>query len=266
MANQQFDVPAGNGSALSDELRRVWDPTGALLSVTITVSPDPTALREFPAKLNHMLAVARPVGPVQGGERRAEAARAAVRQAGATKAKDWFGRTMAIVASADGGVLRQVRLPCAVPDLAVFGRRPYLRSLVRANQACRPYSVVVLDRRHAWLFDVSGETVHQVRRLEGEGVRAHSFAGWHGLEELRAQHHRTELARRHFHTTAAALERLVQPHGRPLVVGGHKGGVAEFVASLSEPMRARVAGSFTIDPHTMTPNDVRVRATHRPWR
>ncbi|HEX6197129.1 MAG TPA: hypothetical protein VFZ37_14540 [Jiangellaceae bacterium] len=253
-----------HGQALLDEMRGLWDPTGTLLSVVVTVPPDPTALREFPARFGRLLAATRPVrgvNGVRGGERRLEAARDAVRRAVSAEPREWFGRTMVIVASADGGVLGPRRLPCAVPDVAVFGRRPHLRSVVRAHQACRPFSVVVLDRRHAWLFDISGDTVHPVRRLEGDGVRAHAYAGWYGLEELRTRRHKSELERRHYHATAAALERRGPPSGRPLVVGGHKAGVAEFLAALAAPLRGRIAGTFTIDPHTMTPNEVRVRST-----
>jgi hypothetical protein len=243
-----------------DRLRELWDPTGCLLSVFITVPPDPAALREFPARLDRLLATARPVGVDAGAGRRVQAARAAVRETGVARAREWFGRTVAIVASGDGGVLEEMRLPCVVPDRAVFGRRPYLRPLVRAKQACRPYSVVVIDRRQAWLFEISGDAIHRVRRLEGESTRGHTHAGWYGLEEYRDRHHQAELAHRHYEAAAAALQELAPADGYSLVVGGHKDGVEEFLTSLPVPLRDRVAGTFAVDPHTMTPHVVHTRA------
>ena len=242
-----------------DRLRRHSDPSGALLSVFVTVPPDPTALRELPARLDGLLATARMPDADDATRRRARAALARVHEAGAIRGRDWFGQNMAIVASADDGVLEAMRLPCAVPDRAVFGRRAHVRLPLRAFQQCRPYAVVVIDRRQAWLFEVGGRTIRPVRRIDDEGVRDRSHAGWHGLDEYGVRHHAAELARRHYDATAAALAQL-DVTGRPVVVGGHGDGVAEFLSALSPPLRDNVAGTFAIDPHTMTPDDVRAHA------
>jgi Bacterial archaeo-eukaryotic release factor family 10 len=242
-----------------DRLRRHSDPSGALLSVFVTVPPDPAALREFPARLNRLLATARMTDADDGARRRARAALARVREAGSVRGRDWFGHSVAVIASADAGVLDAMRLPCAVPDRAVFGRRAYVRLPLRAFQQCRPYAVVVIDRRRAWLFEVGGGTIRPVRRFEDEGMRNRSHAGWHGLDEYGVRHHAAELARRHYDATAAALAKLCVK-GHPFVVGGHSDGVAEFLSSLSPPLRSNAAGTFVIDPHTMTPDDVRAHA------
>jgi len=48
-------------------------------------------------------------------------------------------------------------------------------------------------------------------------------------------------------------------HGEPepLVIGGHEDGIREFLASLPPAVRQAFAGSFTADPHTLTPARVR---------
>ncbi len=253
------DVKGTNPTSV-DRLRRLWDPTGCLLSVFITIPPDPAALRELPARLDRLLATARLAGVDPGGGRRVRAARVAVRERGAAQAREWFGRSVALVASGDGVVLEEMRLPCAVPDRAVFGRRAYLRPLLRVRQACRPYAAVVIDRRQALLFEISGDAIHRVRSLEGESARGRTHAGWYGLEEYRDRHHQAELAHRHYEATAAAIERHAPGNGHSLVVGGHKDGVEEFLASMPVPLRDRVAGTFVVDPHTMTPHVVHVRA------
>jgi hypothetical protein len=242
-----------------DRLRALRDPAGTLLSVIVTVPPDPTALRTFPAQLDRVLATARLPGVSNGTGQRARAAMGHIRQAGAGRARDWFGRTIALVASAEG-LLEEVRLPCPVPDRAVFGRRPYLRLPLQAAQRCRPHLVVVLDRRSSWLFEISAETVQQVRQIDDEGARAHAYGGWYGLDEYRARHHADELVKRHYAATVAAVGRRAPADRVPLVLGGHRDGVAEFLASLPPAMRSRVAGTFVIDPHTMTPDQVRTRA------
>lgn len=225
----------------------------------VTVPPDPAALRELPARLASVMATARMPEVDHATRRRARAALLRVREAGTVRGRDWFGHSMAIVASADAGVLEEMRLPCAVPDRAVFGRRAYVRLTLRAFQQCRPYAVVVVDRRRAWLFDIAGRTVHPVRRLDDEGLRDRSHAGWHGLDEYGVRRHAAELARRHYQATAAALAQL-GVNGRAVVVGGHGDGVAEFLASLPPPLRDTVVGTFAIDPHTMTPGEVRAHA------
>jgi peptide subunit release factor 1 (eRF1) len=45
-----------------------------------------------------------------------------------------------------------------------------------------------------------------------------------------------------------------------LIVGGHRETVAEFVPYLPQALQPKVAGTFVIDPHTMTPNQVRIHA------
>ena len=241
-----------------NRLRTLREPGGALLSVVISVPPDPAGLRELPARLDHLVAdLAAPSGTAVQRDRRRAVSH--VVQAGKTRARDWFGRTIALVATADG-ILEEVRLPCMVPDRATFGRRPYLRLVLRSFQQCRPYLVVVLDRRRSWLFEISGNTVRRARRLDGEGPRAHRYAGWYGLEEHRSRNHAHELAWRHYGSTIAALEKLSAPRGRAVVVGGHADGIAEFVSVLDPSLRDKIVGTFPIDPHTMTPDGVRARA------
>jgi peptide chain release factor subunit 1 len=243
-----------------NRLRTLREPGGALLSVVISVPPDPAELRELPARLDHLVTAAHPAA-TSGAAVRRDRRRAVshVVQAGKSRGRDWFGRTIALVASVDG-ILEEVRLPCVVPDRATFGRRPYLRHVLRSFQQCRPYVVVVLDRRRSWLFEFSGSTVHRARRLDGEGPRAHRYAGWYGLEENRSRNHAHELAWRHYGSTIAAVEKLSAPRGRAVVVGGHADGIAEFLSVLDPALRDKIVGTFPIDPHTMTPDGVRARA------
>ncbi|HEX6335340.1 MAG TPA: hypothetical protein VFZ85_00140 [Jiangellaceae bacterium] len=239
-------------------LRTLRDSGGGLLSVVFTVPPDPGELRELPARLEHLVTAAVAADSSAGRRDRLSAAAHVVR-AGKARARDWFGRTVAVVAAADG-IAEELNLPCGVPDRATFGRRPYLRLVLRSFQQCRPYLAVVLDRRHSWLFEISGSTVHRSRRLDSEAGRAHRYAGWYGLDEPRVRNHAHELAWRHYGSTIAAVEKLSAPRGRAVVVGGHADGIAEFLSVLHPALQDKIIGTFPIDPHTMTPDSVRARA------
>lgn len=126
-------------------LRRHCDPSGALLSVYVSVPPDPTALRDWRARLHALVATARPSEVGIRPRRRARLARLRIGELGFSRARDWFGHSMLVVASAEG-VLEELRLPAPVPDLAVFGRHVYLRATVRSFGQLRPVHGVVVDR------------------------------------------------------------------------------------------------------------------------
>ncbi len=248
---------APSGPAPLERLRRHHDPTGTMLTVYVTVPPDRSALRELSARLDAILDAATLVPPGAEAGRRARAARRRVHEAARSNARAWFGHSMALVATADHGLVEEIRLPGWAPDRAVFNRRPFVRPLLRAFQRGRPYIVVVVDRHQARLFEVDATRVRPAGTVDSAAVRDPSHAGWYGLEEYRTRHHAAELAHRHYAAIAAALEQLSRYRRRPIVVGGHREGVTEFLASATRDLRSRVAGSFVVDVHMLSPDDVR---------
>jgi hypothetical protein len=116
----------------------------------------------------------------------------------------------------------------------------------------------VVDRRHAWLFAVTGERIETTALPASEGLRSHGFSGWHGFEAYRVNDRIIELARHHYHDVAALLERASRVSGPlPLVIGGHDETIPQFLAVLPAALRDQFAGRFVADPHTLTPARVR---------
>jgi len=112
-----------------------------------------------------------------------------------------------------------------------------------------------VDRRHAWLFRVTGDRIERTASLaEAAQVRSPGFGGWYGLDSHRVNDLVIELAHEHFLDTIVLLERVLRPgEHEPLIVGGHKDTIAQFAGMLPTGLRERLSGSFVVDPHTMTP-------------
>lgn len=147
------------------------------------------------------------------------------------RGRSWLGRTVAIFACADAGLLEAFPLPCPVPERAVLGTRPHIRPLLTALQRCPAYRVVVVDELHAWLYSVAGD---EPTRASGPVAGTEPDPG--------------------FRDTAALLEQVVH-HGEqePLVIGGRDDDVQRLLASLPPVVRDTIAGSFTAETHALTP-------------
>jgi Bacterial archaeo-eukaryotic release factor family 10 len=228
----------------------------AVLSLYLTVPLDPAALRSLPARASELIAAAEGAAGDRGRLR--EQDRESVLQKLAVSGRDWLGRTVAIFACAGAGLSEGFPLPCQLPERAVLGTRPHIRPLLVALQRCPAYRVAVVDRRHAWLFSVNGDTIETVSAPDAASVRDSSFGGWYGLETCHVQQRVAGLARHHYRETAALLEQAMRHAGRePLVIGGDGAGVRQLLASLPPVLRESFAGSFTADTHTLTPARVR---------
>lgn len=237
----------------------------SVLSLYLKVSPDPAELRELPARAHGLLKLAAGSRDSRDG---AEGAAEAASQDGLEQqarellqahGRDWLGHTAAIFIDAEDGLAEAFSLPCNLPDRAVIADRPHVRPLLAALQWCPVHYVAIVDRRRAWLLRVSGEQVESAAAVpEAAKIRSPGFGGWYGLDSHRVNDRVMELAHEHFHTTIGIIERSMRPGGHePLVVGGHEETIAQFAAMLPAGLRDRLAGTFVVDPHTMTPARVR---------
>jgi peptide subunit release factor 1 (eRF1) len=245
-----------------DKLLSVRAAGPSVLSLYLWVPLDPAGLRGLPARAGELFALAARDGPGTAGVVQLSAADGrTVRGLVASRARDWLGHTVAIFACAELNLAEAFPLPCRLQERAVLATRPHVRPLLAALQRCPAYRVVVIDRRHAWLFAVTGERMETTTLPPAEGLRSHGFSGWHGLEAHRVNDRVTELARHHYHDTAALLERAARAGGpQPLVIGGHDDTVPQFLAVLPARLRDQFAGRFVADLHTLTPARVRAFA------
>jgi peptide chain release factor subunit 1 len=247
-----------------DKLLSVCADGPSVLSLYLWVPLDPAALRGVPARAGELFALAARNGPGLPGTVQVQAEdRRAVHGLLAAHARDWLGHTVAIFACGQAGLAEALPLPCRLQERAVLATRPHVRPLLLAIQRCPAYRAVVVDRRHAWLFHACGEHIESTALPPAPGLRSHGFSGWYGLQAYRVNERIIELTRQHYHDTAALLERAAHTTGpEPLVIGGHEGSIAQFLAVLPAGLRDDFAGSFVADPHTLTPAKVRDLASH----
>lgn len=250
-----------------ERLRSVRTDDRSVLSLYLRVPADPAELRELWARAHGIVETATgPGGELSGSVLADDEQRA--RKLLETHGRDWLGHTAAIFVGGQdggrGGLSEAVSLPCELPDRAVLAERPQIRSLLVALQRCPVHYVVIVDQRHAWLFRVSGDQVESTgATTEQPQVRSRGFSGWYGLESHRINDRIVELAHEHFEATVSLLERVMRPDGQePMVVGGHEETIPQFTSMLPNGLAERLAGSFVVDPHTMTP--ARVRDLARP--
>jgi hypothetical protein len=259
-------APAGVGAddmisaADVQKLLAIHASEPSVLSLYLWVPVDVSALPGLPARADELLEVA-----AEGlGGQQALKARGAERQTALglleAHAREWMGHTAAVFASHEAGLATALALPCLLPDRAVLAVRPHVRPLLVALQRCPAFQVVVVDRQHAWLFGVAGDRIDAEAQPAAPGVRDRRFGGWYGLESYRINGRVAELAHRHYRDIAAMLARPARAGALPLVVGGHEDSVPAFLAALPGDVRDRFAGSFVVDPHTMTPARVRALA------
>jgi hypothetical protein len=241
------------------KLLGVQAPGSSVVSVYLDVPLDPAARRGIPARLDELLATAQH-SPADG-EAAARARKSelpAIRDAVSLHAPEWLGHTVAIFSCRDLGVLETIPLRGQTAERAVVGPRPYVRPLLAEARRSQVYAAVVVDRRHAWLYRVTGDGIEPLSGVESQTVGSRRFGGFHGFQAYQVGQRARDLARKHYAATMTALESAIMAEGGcPIAVGGHEAETAHFVDLLPASLRDRLAGTFVIDPHTMTPARVR---------
>jgi hypothetical protein len=242
-----------------DKLRSMHAPGPAVLSAYLPVPLDPAELRGLAAKAGDLMADASAAGPGDGsGAGVSDADRQAMLGALAAHGREWLGQTVAFFACGELGLLEVLPLRCVLPERAVMATRPHILPLLAALQRCPDCRVAIADREHAWVLAVSGNRVETVARRVDRGPRSRGFGGWYGLETHRVQQRIIQLVRHHYRDTAAVLERAAESGEHvPLVIGGHQDSIAGLLQALPAAAREAFAGSFIVDPHTLTPAKAR---------
>lgn len=233
-----------------DRLLRFRSADAPVLTVYLSVPADPGELRAVEARCHSLIKPIRDLA--DSGElphSHKESLRADIDRVLEipTRASELQGRSVAVFACQQAGLFEEVVLPRRVRDEAVTEPAPYLRPLLALMEDAHRYTVVVLDRARAWLFEFyMGELEEQVTSSSPLSSKR------------RAPHRAEQQARHHYRETAESTEELMRTTGSELlIIGGHQETVAEFTPFLPYRLQSRVAGTFVIDPHTMTTAQVR---------
>jgi peptide subunit release factor 1 (eRF1) len=176
----------------------------------------------------------------------------------ASQHEGWKPGTTAIFACSGARFYEEVALPRTIRDRAVADATPFTRPMLAVLDEYHRACVVVIDRESARLWELYQGELRETGKLEDESVRKAAYAGFHGLEEHGARNRAAELAKRHFRHVATELGSLCGAAGSELlIVGGHREELSPFIEMLPSALRTRVAGSFTVDPHTATRTTIR---------
>jgi len=120
------------------------------------------------------------------------------------------------------------------------------------------YCAVVIDRRTASIYRFYMGELESWEEIAEEEVRKDNYGGFAGYAEQRVRAHAGVVAQRLFRTTADRVEELRKESTFDmLVVGGNQANVDGFVAELPATLSDRLVGTFTLDPGTASPADIR---------
>ncbi len=246
--------------ATVDRLRGLDGQGLPVLSVYLSLEPGPGTLRSIPTRLKDMLSDIKEVGVRLARDQRMSLRNdiEALSKSSTSFASD-LGRGVAIFKSSGAGIDEHVGLPGPVRDRAVLDAAPYLRPLEAMLDHYRRFCVAVVDARFASIFRFrmdNLETWEEMRSpaMAEEDFRKANYGGFAGYDERRVRAHADEVLVRHYRDIASRLDELVDddPGYDLLIIGGPEVHAARVVAELAPPLTRRLAGTFVIDPHTMT--------------
>jgi peptide subunit release factor 1 (eRF1) len=242
-------------------------PSGApVLSLYVPIPYEPGELRGLEARFTSLLkSVREQLDSEEFDHGARESLRADIKGIAdevAPEASQFKGRAVAVFACHEARFFEQVVLPRPVRERAVVDATPYLRPLLAVLDECHRYCAVVVDREHAWIYEFFMGRLEESEKTHGRALRDPNYAGgWQGWKEDRTHHKAELLARRHYRKTAAAVDEVMRRTGAEfLIVGAHHETVAEFLPFLPHHLQPKVAGTFAVDPATMSPGQIRERA------
>ena len=250
---------------LVDRLERIASGDAPIVSVYLTVPADPGSL---PAATSRLHALVKPLRELIESRELTHAERESLR-ADLTRLLElggrlgtFEGRALAIFACAHAGLWEEAVVEQTVRDRVVVDATPYLRPLLAVLDESHHYAVVIVDRKHAWLYAFTRGRLESAEELEARGIGKRGFGGWHGLDEHPERNREEEHVRRHLRETARTVSELMHStRAELLIVGGHEGErtVPEFLHFLPHKLQSRVIGTFAVDTNHTTAGQVRER-------
>jgi peptide chain release factor subunit 1 len=242
-----------------DRLRLIDTGGFPVLSVYVNLQPGPVSLRNLPARIKDLLAQAEATS-----ESLPRSQRLSIREDVHALSRDIgrfgtdLGHGVAVFRSHGAGVDEQFTLPGPVRDRAIVDDAPYFRPLEAMIEHYRRYCVAVVGRRLGSIFRFSMDQLETWEEMRDEEIRKANYGGFSGYEEQRVRARADEMAARHYRHVADRITELKRSDGGfdLLIVGGSDSHVAGLLAALPPDVADLLAGTFTIDPRTMTPSTV----------
>ncbi len=250
--------------ATVDRLRGMDGQGFPVLSVYLGLEPGPETLRSIPTRMKDLLADAKDLAETLPRDQRMSLRDdiEALSRASSSFTSD-LGRGVALFKSSGAGIDEHLVLPGPVRDRAIVDAAPYLRPLEAMLDHYRRFCVAVVDGRFASVFRFRMDELETWEEMASgaigeEDFRKANYGGFSGYSERRVRAHADELLARHYRHIATRLDELfAEPPGFDLlIIGGPEVHTQGLVDALQPELGKRLAGTFVIDPHTMTPATV----------
>jgi len=247
-----------------DRLRQTDTGGYPVLSLYVNLEPGPESLRSIPARVKDLLAHAEEESATLSRPHRIsirDDSRSLLGDLGRLGSD--LGRSVAIFRSNGVGLDEQLTLPGPVRDRAIIDTVPYVRPLQAMLEHYPRFCVAVVGRRVASIFRFSMGDLETWEEMRDEEVRKANYGGFSGYEEHRVRARSDEVTTKHYRHIGARLAELRRSDGGfdLLIIGGSDAHVAGVEETLPPDVSSVLAGSFTIDPGTMTPAIVLTFAT-----
>ena len=223
-----------------------------LLSVYVRVPIDPRDRADLPGRLNSVLDQVEPMAKDKSLDRPARMSLRAdmERMREEVRTEHWRPGSMVFFSCSARDVFEAVQLPRAVRDRVVLDDTPWVRPMLAVLEEYARCCVAVVDRARATVWELFADEIEPVGALSDRKIRKPNYAAT--MAEDRVHNKVEELAKKHYRHTAAELAQLHEADGYDLLaVGGHRSELPHFLDTLPRDLRDRVAGTFTVDPHTV---------------
>ena len=160
---------------------------------------------------------------------------------------------VAVFASKPAGLFEALRLPSAVDSAVVVDRTPYIEPLAGLATGCT-WSVVLVSRRTARLFEGDGHRLAEVTSFREDVHGQHQQGGWSQPRYERSVEKEVE---EHLGRAADVLRRRFErDRFDRLLVGGPEEIVPRFEGLLHQTVRDRLAGRVECDVDNTTADAV----------
>ena len=247
-----------------DRLRGTTTGDYPVLSLYVNLEPGPESLRTVPARIKDLLAHAE-----EGSATLPRSQRVSIRSDIQSLLGDIgrfgsdLGRSVAIFRSNGAGLDEYLTLPGPVRDRAIVDTVAYLRPLEAMIEHYQRFCVAVVGRRLASIFRFSMGELETWEEMRDEEVRKANYGGFSGYDEQHVRARSDEMVTKHYRHVGSRLADLRRSEGGfdLLILGGSDAHVAGTLEELPPDVTNVLAGSFTIDPGTMTPAIVLARAS-----
>lgn len=238
-----------------ERVRALGGGGGPVVSLYLGLGADLDDLRGIAARVKELTGPARRLAAsLDRSEARALAADLDALESMGASFSAGRGNGIAVFLSSSQSIDERVPLPLRVRDRLIVDDRPYTRPLETTLDHLYRYCAVVIDRRKASIFRFYAGELESWEEMAEEEIRKSNYGGFSGYEEHRNRNRAEEVVGRFYRDVTSRLQDLHRTEGFDLLlVGGPASHVDGLRDALPADLDSATAGTFSLDPNTMTP-------------